>query len=1618
MYIRVGKIKFIKQTITHKPQVEVARMNTDMVRFRFVIGVISTVTWACVQEKKSKDMAKVESETRTRFVSGIASLSGSHATHYAAGNKRGRRPEIDSPDDCHRHSTQQPGTTDALHCPREAWSQNHFKCVKPRAWFEARLGAVGERFNYPQLVESCLTAIISVFPQLSNKEHRGPQRTARFGSSREKSDRGTNSYAVCSGAYFGLGRDAPEWALWLAEESIWSEGLMDTRVENNDGELSLHVLVRFVPVEESPRLYNTMGEDKLKNVFGVGIPCCTRLIAPARLPRVDGGVSTLLLLLSVVLGTPWDAPYASGDTMDGSARYTEVLYTILESEEDELNDSRSEPTHGFHRTCSPDTFQIEPQSRIVGVRNRNLTVRVTRRMADKQKRGPSRRVSLVGFTPGEASEDGDYVQLRAVRVKNLEKIDEDDEFEGDKVPREFVASPNQKERIRPSSAPANKQLESLRQKLFAAAVSGSTSDLQQVIADVKSRVPLSDVSMLDCDSRQNVLHYALEKGNISSAKNLLDADDGKLLQQDYDVLKSGIHAKKNAFHLVAEKKNVEFTKDLLNRISNADIKKRLLLQETAVEIEGQRPRTFNPFHLAAFLGSSELVELYLKCGIAVNQPNAKKDTALLWAARWGHEQTVKTLLVNKADPDLANDKGSTALYWAVRYEHVTTAEILLQYGKANPNKTRKLGLVAPIIVAAAYGNDKLVHILLDYGADVNFCIRGNERPLHHAAREGYPKVIKTLLDRGASIHDEDERGDTAIILAARSDHVKVIKLLLSRGANPTHKNHNGNDAWHFAIESDSKDILYALVEYDRQMADRPESQTRSPLCIASAMGRTDKVGNLLKMGIDPTVTDSDGNNLVHCAALNNQCDVINKYYSKVDIDAQNKKGSTALHIACSRGYEETILALIHNKAKANITNKRGETALHVAAYSRQITPEAVKALVEYTIKAHAWESLNATDQFGNNALHIAGRHADPGVLWEFRFVRFKDKNGDGNLPLHEAVRPDDPDGLEGMLDIYESMKRDADINEPNNKKETVIHLAAKEGFENCVKRLIMLGADLSSKDEAGNTPLHTLVAATVEDPRNLKRHLHLFDTVVSEVVRWWCITKKLQFPDANHDSYMFFRRQALLELLSYTYNEQGMSVLTLASKMGAAEAMNKILMMKNVMTFEIGEYIRFDITNITPTTNSSLAGCCGSGKVVPTSSCLEWLVALRIPSRSAKVLDIPPMKRVEKFYSSICAWAYLVLILGHITYMSVFTYLSLAILGKLRTEPDSINEGDTTTLLMYCIVPLEPGFIILYSIYIFFKFAISGDFGLRSRLTRSKGVRAAFHMLSNYLSLIVSLLFAAMVIAWIALITVRYIYQDYILSVALCMGWLYTITFTRGFRIINYFWRMLVKMIMRDVFRFVIVYSFVLLGFGFALHVLFQVSVDLSNQFESPFDTLFLTFNLMIGMGELFDDNFSLWMEANQRTTVFPKILYLVYIVLATIVFLNLLIAMMNDSYSSILRQHKVSWRMDSVNLGIEIEKMFPLSAKLFSKIKIHCGNITEDERNAKEIRWYIQMPKNELRDYLLEQDRDDTDVFRITKAIERRLDDVDKKMHNQDKHLQDKLTEIQLLLESMQSKH
>ena len=560
-----------------------------------------------------------------------------------------------------------------------------------------------------------------------------------------------------------------------------------------------------------------------------------------------------------------------------------------------------------------------------------------------------------------------------------------------------------------------------------------------------------------------------------------------------------------------------------------------------------------------------------------------------------------------------------------------------------------------------------------------------------------------------------------------------------------------------------------------------------------------------------------------------------------------------------------------------------------------------------------------------------------------------------------------------MLKIVETMHREAAINiQSNIKRETVLHLAADAGLSSCVKRLIDLGADLSLQDAEGNTVLHRLTIATIKNQRHIKRHLEVFDTILGMVVKWWCKNKDIE---CKRDNYKDLRKEATLHLIYEIPNNEKLSVIALSFKLGASDIIYRLLMMLDITMLEKPDHIyRFDVSALKPLTNianskKSNRKCCGRGANNQVSdlnpqSGLEYLIELKEKTRAAEILDIPSMKRIEEYYNSIAFRTFLLLTILHVVYMSIFTYVGVDLLAKLRDDNRTIDSS-YLPVLMLCIVPIEPFLIGLYLTTLLCNL-------IKDIKSGKKECKCGTLNSWRVIELLLYLLYAAIVIIWIVLFSARCNFQDYVLAAALCIGWLLSIKLTKGFRQIHYFSRMLGSMILNDFVRFAVIYVFVLFAFGSAFHVLFQISWDIVQVYQTPLDTIFLSFNLMTGRGELFDDDFEENMTDAGRDLTYVKIYYLIYVLLSSIILINLLIAMMNDSYKKILTDQQVMWRIESVKLGVGTEAMLCdfLRKKISSVSSVTI--VSEGEGNVfhvcigLKLKWFVTRSVQTVRGLLL----------------------------------------------------
>jgi len=161
------------------------------------------------------------------------------------------------------------------------------------------------------------------------------------------------------------------------------------------------------------------------------------------------------------------------------------------------------------------------------------------------------------------------------------------------------------------------------------------------------------------------------------------------------------------------------------------------------------------------------------------------DSPVADAAMRGDVEAVRLLLDNGAEVDAAQGDGMTALHWAGQIGDVGLAEMLVRAG-ADLEPLIRNGAHTPLHVASEAGNEQVVAVLLEAGANVRVASEGGSTPLHFAAMSGSGETIEALVDHGADVDAREFAwGQTPLMYAAARNRVEAVKVLLGRGADPT-----------------------------------------------------------------------------------------------------------------------------------------------------------------------------------------------------------------------------------------------------------------------------------------------------------------------------------------------------------------------------------------------------------------------------------------------------------------------------------------------------------------------------------------------------------------------------------------------------------------------------------------------------------------------------------------------------------------------------------------------------------------------------------------------------------------------------------------------------------------
>jgi ankyrin repeat protein len=146
---------------------------------------------------------------------------------------------------------------------------------------------------------------------------------------------------------------------------------------------------------------------------------------------------------------------------------------------------------------------------------------------------------------------------------------------------------------------------------------------------------------------------------------------------------------------------------------------------------------------------------------------------------------------------------------------VETARRMLDANPQRINARNKLGKT-PLHQSLTGGNDEIIKLLIERGADVNAQDSTGMTPLHIAAWWSVTAHAKILIDHGANLNSIDKFGDTPLHTAAMNGRGKMCQFLITSGAAMDAKNLDGQTPLDLAKREGQEESTRVIEYYENQ----------------------------------------------------------------------------------------------------------------------------------------------------------------------------------------------------------------------------------------------------------------------------------------------------------------------------------------------------------------------------------------------------------------------------------------------------------------------------------------------------------------------------------------------------------------------------------------------------------------------------------------------------------------------------------------------------------------------------------------------------------------------------------------------------------------------------------
>lgn len=466
------------------------------------------------------------------------------------------------------------------------------------------------------------------------------------------------------------------------------------------------------------------------------------------------------------------------------------------------------------------------------------------------------------------------------------------------------------------------------------------------------------------------------------------------------------------------------------------------------------------------------------------------------------------LSLPKLDVNHVSNKGSVAFAHVVGAANEYVFQTFLRCDRVKVNVPgERLSAVQAAVVC---GNIHRVRSLVRAGADINFRSPGTgSTAFVYAAAHGHCEIMRLLLDSGALVSQSDVAEPNILHHIAHSGDHKILRRILPEieSSELNRRDKKGFVPLHYAYQKRNLEIFTALVQAGAYV-DIPLKSDGGPLfdrlmtkeyqLIASQGLRSDSIFAAIKnddvdrvvelLSTEPRVIHSTFNSMtpLHFLVVHGTGHMLNVYFAhsdELDVDARDKQGWTALHLATHHGRMDMAQLLVEMGAAVSALDSSGLTSLDHALCLNRVA--IIKLLLEHDAPSKYLEQLLGTQRSphikfmlskGVRLIDIAAMHGNVDFIETLSCHDLFGAGPEGMTLLHWAmIREMSCDKLVDLLDIMDqragNQQQRADLlNARNSRGETALYLAAQLGLHEQVRLLIDAGADMNSEDGSGLLP--------------------------------------------------------------------------------------------------------------------------------------------------------------------------------------------------------------------------------------------------------------------------------------------------------------------------------------------------------------------------------------------------------------------------------------------------------------------------------------------------------------------------------------------------------------------